>query len=71
MSKDISNGKEREFTEYDLKTVHCPKFCCQGFIGMDRCNICDETGSGFLVEGKFFPNTKEGAEKAVELANKQ
>jgi len=49
------------------KARHCPHcdFSC-GQRGMDRCHICDGTGSVFLVNGKYYPNTKDGYEKAKE-----
>lgn len=40
---------------------------CQGmgYRGMDRCNLCDTTGSVFRVDGKSYPNTKSGYEAAL------
>lgn len=32
---------------------------------MDRCHVCDGTGSVFRVNGKVFPNTKKGYEAAI------
>lgn len=47
--------------------LNCP-FCdfSMGYRGMDRCPKCDGTGSVFFVDGRYFPNTKEGFEKAMK-----
>jgi hypothetical protein len=31
-----------------------------GTRGMDRCARCDGTGSVFIVNGRYFPNTFDG-----------
>jgi hypothetical protein len=56
----------------ELKPRICP-YCDfgTGRRGMDRCAKCDGTGSVFAVADghggvRFFPNTKEGYDKAVE-----
>ena len=43
---------------------HCD--LSMGTRGMDRCGKCDGTGSGFQVGLRFFPNTQEGYEAALE-----
>jgi hypothetical protein len=40
-----------------------------GQRGMDRCSTCDGTGSMFVVNGRRFPNTEEGFNKALEAQN--
>lgn len=50
-----------------------PKACwrcdfASGYRGMDRCHICDGTGSVFLVKGSYFPNTEAGFRAAVAHA---
>ncbi|MBL4757537.1 MAG: hypothetical protein JKY32_07845 [Rhizobiales bacterium] len=55
--------------EYDdlIKPVKCARHCFGGRIGMDNCNICETTGSQFLVsDGTRFPNTYEGFMAAAE-----
>ena len=45
----------------DPKPATCPH--CDfgtGQRGMDSCGKCDGVGSVFFVNGKMFPNTKEG-----------
>lgn len=66
-AENQSRGEEVK-TKPDIRPVGCPKHCFQGYIGMDNCNICGQTGSVFRVDGKIFPNTKEGYIKACAAA---
>jgi hypothetical protein len=44
----------------ERKIVACPRFCDGGFRGMDACNTCETAGSGFYLDGRFYPNTEHG-----------
>lgn len=45
----------------------CPRFCDWGHRGMDNCNTCDCTGSGFYCRDEFYGNSEEGWKQAYEL----
>lgn len=42
----------------------CPRFCDWGHRGMDNCNICDCTGSGFYCRDEFYGNSERGWKQA-------
>lgn len=52
-----------------VKPCNCPR-CdfASGRRGMDRCFLCDGTGSLLRVGRRFFPNTKTGHEEASQVA---
>lgn len=56
------------------KVIDCTCDFSGGTRGMDRCHLCNGTGSRFLViideEAWYFPNTKEGYGKAKEKIEK-
>ena len=55
----------------DLKVFQC--IHCDfgsGQRGVDRCGKCNGTGSGFYVKNQFYPNTKNGYEKACAAYEK-
>lgn len=51
---------------HEVKIISCPKHCDWGYRGVDACNTCGTTGTGFRVKGKFYPNTEEGFEQALD-----
>ena len=53
-----------------IQIVPCPRHCISGHIGMDNCNTCGVTGSGFRMFSRFFPNTEEGWKEAYEQASR-
>ncbi len=52
------------------KARHCPH-CdfSSGHRGMDRCHICDGTGSVFYVGDRYYPNTEKGFRAAIRTKN--
>jgi hypothetical protein len=38
--------------------------CRDGMVGMDMCERCAGTGTVFKVNGKLFPDTRDGYERA-------
>jgi ribosomal protein L37AE/L43A len=48
---------------------HCDFSC--GQRGMDRCHVCDGTGSVFLAGGRYHPNTEKGFNAAVRALEDQ
>jgi hypothetical protein len=48
------------------KIAGCPRHCHGGHHGMDNCNTCHCTGSGFYIRDKFYPNSEEGWSAALK-----
>ena len=53
------------------KAIPCQCSCFGGMRGNQTCHCCDGTGSQFVANGKYFPNTKEGWDKAVKELQKE
>lgn len=60
--------------EEDAKIAakHCPHCDFSGGTrGMDRCHVCDGTGSVFWVYGRSYPNTEEGYNRALNALRRE
>lgn len=53
------------------KIIPCPWHCDDGMRGMDACNHCHKTGSGFRFNKKFYPNSERGWREAWNAAKSE